>query len=653
MGSKCCVDHAISDYAVVFCINHQVQITFIIMKCMFKSVGTIECYPYFVAISVNLVLFLIIGFTQGFVFETIDDYNMMMTISGDKTGSPYFQTVFFNSVYAALLSALYWINDSLQWYSIAQLSMVFASLVIILAQLISIAKRFSIPWWFIVLAYICLFVVFFLYPTRRMQFTSTSALLAAASCACLFSIDSKLDDPKKLICLIVLATALIALSLVERLQAGYSGLAFFFLGVVRLVILNHTGCLQVRITRNVIKRCAVPCFCVLLLALVFLGGHKIIMANGDNAEYREYDPWRIAYQDYPHPSYDQNPSLFESVGWDKDIYDLAQHLIFIDPAINKDSFQTLVGSKEQKSLLQKHKEAPNLARKIVWNNQAGQAATIGLVALFICTMLLFLVAFYRLRRRGYLISVLFSIVLVVLCVGLTVYVCMSGRWYLRAYQSIFLPCAGCLMTMCISGFGILFSGQIAYRNFNDQNNSKAQKALQMRHAAISLSVLILLVSFLVFVLGWASKIAFSYNKSLTNQDTATIAEMTSVEQYAIQHPNNVFIHDFSLCGSYDSFDPFRVYETKPSNVIVSGASYTYSGCYYQQLEKNGLDKLTGETLLDDNVFYVSDLEHGEGYRIAVWNYLRHRFGNVELEEVVNLDNNAVVYKYKLAKDKTS
>ena len=77
---------------------------------------------------------------------------------------------------------------------------------------------------------------------------------------------------------------------------------------------------------------------VLLIAATVVairGADLYVKRNMLNEDYMDYDRYRGMYQDYKKPGFNENQELYNSVGWDENVYNLAANLIYIDPAINE------------------------------------------------------------------------------------------------------------------------------------------------------------------------------------------------------------------------------------------------------------------------------------------------------------------------------
>lgn len=590
----------------------------------------ISLHPYAYAMLLNACIFLLIGLTRGFVFETVDDYNVMMTLSGDKTGQPFWQVTFFNSIAGLILSGLYRLVPIVQWYSVMQIALLFVSECVICALIIEKCQKQRRSVTLATALYVFVFVVALLYPTRRLQFTTTSGVLGMAACASLFSIDEEFFGQRAFVSRVSQACLLLLGSFVVRRSAGICISAFFLIGLIRIA-LDMRGVYRDKAQyRHELFGFARNVLVYALIALVFVAGHLVILRYGANAGYPDYDKWRAQYQDHPHAAYEGNESLYDSVGWSKEEYDVAQKLIYMGDYISEDAFETLATSKETQAVQKGFLEALRMGLSVIKNHKAARGLMALLLSLFVSVFIL-IGQCPRFFKRDAVAVASYGFAACAMAVLLALYLCLSGRWMLRLFQVVALPCLSILLFTVIEMLSFY-------------------EVQQGRHGASARYAAPILVIFVVgWVLGWGFNVAENLDEAMVPNDRYTIAQMRSVEQYAIDHPDDVFIHDYSISNTYDSYDPFRVYVgKKPTNLIVSGGSYTYTAAYYEQLKINSLESLTGDTLLRDNVYYISDRTRANGsYLASMTEYLRSEYGNVTVQVVDELKNNAAVYKFVL------
>lgn len=599
-----------------------------------RMVAALRCiaykHPFALSAAVVLVAMIAIAFCRGIVFETVDDYNVMMTLSGEKTGAPYAQLTFYNTVLGFLIAQLYRITDVVQWYSLVQLAMIYASCTATFGSILKSSSRTRIPLVATALFSCIFFIVFLLYPTQRMQFTTTAAMLGMAACSLCFSIDPKNDCRASVNRTLLASCVFVVLAFAERRSVGICVLVFWAASFVRLYLFAKPLSIK--------SRDAIFCIASASITVALCGGlafvDSVVRSYGDNRDYVNYNEWRVEYQDHPHPSFSDASDLYKSIGWDGELYDLTTSLIYIDDRINESSFETIMTSPYSEAAQTSVNEAIALFVRLARENQSAKALTLGLLALFATSALLGLGLISRDQRRAAIVLT-GSLGLLAVTIVLSLYLCLSGRWMLRLYQTIVLPAGACVLLLALDAVA-LPSGIVPHEN----GRHAAAKSPAASPSLSSLAVMTLLLP-----LGVGLYLSLGAIGNLQDRDTDSIRQMSSVEQYAIEHPDQLFMHDYSISNIYNSYDPFRVYPNKDlSNLVISGGSYTFSGPYYRQLEANGIESFLGERLLEDDVFYISDPSKGN-YVNKVLAYLRGLYGDVDVVEVEQLDGGATVYKF--------
>lgn len=612
--------------------------------CMSSSRPQCGNWTLFTAVCIVGILYLLVCVSRGIVFDTVDDYNVMMTLSGEKTGSPFWETTFYNPLLAFVISRLYLLTDEVQWYSVISVLMMMASLSVIaycilkkINAVASESRRVGIALG-VLLTFLFL-VAFYVYAIQRMQFTTTAASLGAAASALLFSIDvtdSRQTVRKHCIASIVF----LALCYLERSLAGLASICFWLAGIIRFyIIYKNDGKYHYETTElsSSLKPLATLAAGIIVIATVY-AGTLCIKQIGSNAEYYSYDKVRSEFQDYPHVTYASNPEIYSEAGWSKEIYDLATSLFYIAPEIGADEFESIVNSSANESAQPTLIEGAKLGWRLVRDNSFARETAIACIGLFLVGMAGVVssrvlnhrwIAFQKARFIG-LIGVS------ALSFGMLAYLAIQGRILLRIYLAVVLPLASCLIMLVLDIIQPLCGGS----HIDSTCEIKPKAGYKRAAGAISVALMILL--FCYASLAGAGTVIDKSSTDCWSPDLVKAAE-----QYAVEHPDSVYMHDYSFTNYYNSYDPFRVYDDKkPINLIISGGSYTYTACYFEQLAVNGLDALSGEELVTGEVLYITDLSK-PGYLQCLLAYLRSIYGDVIAKQVDTINNKLGVYSFNI------
>ncbi len=581
-----------------------------------KKIIETEKGCWLISFLITTLFFLTIFFVRGIVFETVDDFNVMYTVAGYKTGQPYFQLTFYNNILAFIITLFYKITDKIQWYSVFQLAMLYLSAVSVGKVILDKASKKKLSIVFTIGIQILFYFIFFLYPVQRMQFTTTATMLGVAAVVLLYGIDYHENSTKDITRTWLISGIFLVVCFMERRMSWVGVVCFWMLGICRCIVY----CYMVKGKReciSVIKKLSLYLAGIAIITLAINGGDRYIKNNYDNRDYMEYDEYRGMFQDYPRPSFEENPELYTEAGWDEDIYNLVSGLLYVDDNINKQSFQSIVDS----SSFKKYQSVIDTlwrGKELIRTDDTAKALLMGVLVLFVWQ--LFVALKYRSKENIFHICIT-----ICACLGafiISFYLCMRGRFLLRIFQNVALPVAGVLIINFMEIIGNI-------------HNEKWRKNTKILFCGV------ILVTLLPGVIYTGKHVFFD----LKAKDEYSTRQMHTFEDYAIEHPDEVFVHDYSISNAYNSYDPFRVFgDKKPTNIIISGGSYTYTGCYYKQLKLNGLEKLNGETFFNNKVFYVCDNTRKNFFN-SMNVYMRNKYNAVGCSQQAVLDNNVGIYHF--------
>lgn len=555
---------------------------------------------FLISLSTVFVLTLILLITRGIVYETVDDFNVMYSIAGYKTGAPFWQLTFYNCIYAGFISIFYRITGYIQWYTVFQIICIFSSLVVIMFAYLRIAKCTKKNIWIAIAIFSGLYVSAYMYILQRMQFTTTAAIMGAAGVSMMYLF---LEEGKKRDLLI--SCAFILGAYLNRRLAGLFVIALWG----GLFVVHEIIEWKKRDKKELVKRCAILAGCMLIVLGIRIAD-QYVKRTKLNKDYMVYDEYRGKFQDYQKPSYVDNRELYNSVGWDDKVYSLVNALIYIDPRINEESFRTLVESDAFQSHLP-FKDAVKMFTELCQTEPAAEISVILLI-----TFAAFAIMFAHITKNKK--TLLLAIYSVCAWLAFVVYLSYSGRLPLRVGLLVTLP----PMTLLL----MIATAEVIRRN----------KKIDLLR--VCLLPLLIALSF--------SSVNNIYVR-LSSKDSYSQKIMFDFENYALSHPDKVFLHDYTICNVYNAYSATHVYvKKKPTNIILSGGSYTYSACYYAQLAANHLSKFDGETLLQDGVFFVCD-NNRRGMPTFITQYLQSLYGKgvkCDLVELIS-DGDVAIYKF--------
>lgn len=181
-------------------------------------------------------------------------------------------------------------------------------------------------------------------PLARPTFTFCSASLGALGAAAFGVVEfSDWMARRERVTLSVLGAGYLVLGCLVRFKGGVVGLVLALcVAAARVLWLVAEGRAQgARVgARRVGLVLAVP-FVALALALAGRAANSARYATPEWVAFRQVDSARSAYMDAPHDSYDDNPQLYESVGWDRPLEQAVSRWFFLDRRVTKEAFAAL------------------------------------------------------------------------------------------------------------------------------------------------------------------------------------------------------------------------------------------------------------------------------------------------------------------------
>lgn len=299
---------------------------------------------------VSSVLFFVAAYSLfPVLFETNDDSAIQMILSGSLSGGePEAHVIYVNYTLAFVISRLFALAPTVPWWAFAHVTILFISITLFNYTLVAIFERLlaarnkgvpSRPFRLgMVGTCLLLDLVIFLYPVLRMQFSLTPAVASGCvifSCVLLLDIFSikrraqtKLNAVRAL--LLVLAFAF-------RLESGLIGFMFFALLAALFAILGKGDASYKGAFKTLSLILGISTVAIFSLYV----SDRVAYSTDAWKEFQETNYARSLYMDYPHPSYDENPGLYQAAGWSKVDYQLVSNWCFMDARYSRESFDKI------------------------------------------------------------------------------------------------------------------------------------------------------------------------------------------------------------------------------------------------------------------------------------------------------------------------
>ncbi len=512
-------------------------------------------------------------------FLNNDDANILYALAGYRSGAPYPTHRFINVALGLLISGLYRAAPSIPWWTVCQLTMLFAALTVIGACALKLADRALLPLWAALGLIALLYMTVFVYPVAWIAFTLTAGMLGTAACALIVAIDWERDARLQRRASAAGAVALLLLCFFTRNSSGYSMLCFAAAAALYQLI-------KAPVRMRVRVACALAAGVAAAALAVCLNNWGVARYNPPY--YAEFEAARGHFIDYPHVTYEEDPAFFASLGWDKTIYDLADNLCYLDTAVNAETMNAIAAYPyaEDAGMLRR------LAGALAYGEAFFRGSGVSQYMLAVPVLLTLWLLALCIRRRGKSAELPIACAVAAGAFLLCFYLCFAGRFPVHTFMLIAIPTTVMewLLLLCMWGEKRTFTQ-------NKQIGGEKRKyiARYLQFVGIFLTS-----AAVAWSLGMTQKTLFDTDR------TALVEQNAAAETYAMEHPDNIYLTDVT---SLENIGAFTVYpEEKPVNLIDWGGTGMHSGWKEAQLAANGLASLSAGLFRQENVYFITAVD---------------------------------------------
>lgn len=530
-----------------------------------------------ISLIVTSLVYTFIFLTRDIIFSTNDDIRIMYALAGYNTGEPYPYHPFINFFLGKIISMMYQILPQIPWYGLFHVACLFVGCVVIGKCLLKNSVRKNNGILFpVVLHLFALFTV--LIPVIvSMQFSTTPAVLGIAGVLLVLSLDVKKDTRRDKIFSSALSMIFLLICYMTRSFTWYFVMCFYALAMAYQIILLYPK------RKKRMKKWTIFFAIVLVTSVIAALGVKQISlalkaAAEENPEFEEYNDYRTDYQDYgKYVKYKEAPEFYNSIGWSENNFRATRGLLFFDEGFNADTLKEIT-EKYSSDGEKRDLQDTMFTAKAIFDGYRVAKTAMCVVMLFFMLCIIYTAFNLKRWREG----------LCALCAAagyFFIYFVLAyrGRLPLRMFMAV---------TICASVFLIaLFA-----KTFSWKPTKTILGKLVFAGAVFGM----------LGIAAYNVRAVYFTNDCTRPQTTttATKEQVLEMEQYAIEHKDNVYVYDFSV-GTVQR-EPFVVYpKEKPTNCIISGGSYTFSTIYYKQLRANNLESLYWKDFLRENIYFVS------------------------------------------------
>lgn len=516
----------------------------------------------------------------GQYFMTIDDARLLYVYAGYASGNPTGVYLFSNSVFGWILSTLYTLIPTLNWYHIYHLFVILFFLTVLGIAIHQVFNRISTISIFIHLITI---ILCFSNTILLMHFEQAATLTGCSGLILLIIHKHTYSIRSQMSLLVGIAILFIASYLQEK-NAFYVIACFALLiTFYKIIKLQSDKTDQTKkATVNLVALIIGVFLCVLVLSALQTASRVGIYWE----EYAEYNPYRISYWDYDHTEFDDDPELFLNAGWSKEFSTLVDEMFFLDERFSAEGLSHIVDKFDRTSTT---RSGSFLYLTLSTLRQVFRTEPKTLTdAFYIISVLVFfslIIAHYRPEIKSILPDLL-CISFALAGMGLLlIYLAWRGRLPLRAFHAVVFPA---LVT-------VLFVSLKATMQISNLGSNKISTTFKV----IATMIVVLLMSLNVYQVIQT----FQADQNSLSYRSRVSAQVKDIEAYVLENQDNLYV--FDLFGA-QNYDPRTHYPNNDlRNLLVWGSSYIYTPTYYEQIHQFGLKEVTAKTFTKDNVYLVT------------------------------------------------
>ena len=528
---------------------------------------------------------LLVGLTAALVpitFLTNDDTSIMYTFAGYFTGEPYPIHGFVNLPLGYVTSLLYMLVPAVPWWAVLQLLCVTISIWVIFYTIWDVGDENGVPAWGMLLLNTLLYLLVLVYAVYRLSFTLTACMLGTAGILRLLSANTGGEHREPLSIYAMLESgALMIACFLFRNSTGYSMACFWAAGVVYHALGTLAGWKKPERRHELLRIFGYAACCLAVFGgLIWLNNWSYQNMNPEG--YAAFEDARGRYLDFPHVTFEQDPAFFDSLGWDREIFNLVENSCFVDPYVTAESLNAILEYDTGASvpLLQRATAALQYGEAFFRGNGPAEYMLTAPVLIVLWTL------FRLVRERKRWVEALIVFGLALGSFLLCLYLCFVERLILRAFQVIAIPAAAMMLLLCL-------------RIRLDREQPKDTKP--------RIALRIGLILFSLFALGWGVTKNVLWIGQFEPQ--RQMQQMRTAEAYAMEHPENVYICMPTFIFNSEAFKTYP--DQKPTNLLDWGDTGMYSGRKTRQLELNGIEPFTPDVFRKENVFLMGTFEGKE------------------------------------------
>lgn len=586
---------------------------------MMKNPMSKKAAPWITGLLLTAVFFAALQATQYFRFENSDDILLVKGFLGYEGGTPSGFNAF---VHPFLTRPLQWLSSVLPgvpWFSWLQLALLFGANAVLCQSFLQCSNGGRASSLIAIAAAGLFLTVFSLFLSCRLNYTTTAALVGAASVARLLAAGMRRRNEAFVRSLppgdLLSSILLLACAYCLRSAAALPSLVFWVWAYLLIWIQRKDDRARSgdAFPRKTLAIGFVACLCI--MALLPLARMVEIRTLGLE-DWQRWHEAKTSLMDYHGAAFDLvSDRQLQELGWSRSELELVREWYFMDRNITTDALERLA---------RVHTEAASASPLAILLSALGTLTSFfsthpaylfsGGLLLLLCCIILWRV----MRNPGERTWVPWlSAGVLLLAFGMLVYLCIRGRILSRAVDSILLPAAAMLFCLALS--------------------QREQPKSQPRARALT-AVLCLLCIGLA-----AGNFALTWRQLQARPDTVSPTRQAQLEAYGLEHPDQLFLYTPNLLRDTRLFPD--VYGGIPANLMIWGDWYCRTPSWYAQLAKFGFDgpAFTAEDFLGERMMFVCG---PEGLPPALIPYLEHALGDTVEAQTIDTLGDLIFYRFR-------
>lgn len=555
------------------------------------------------SVITTLILVIFVALTTNITYMTNDDTSIARTLSGMYSSKPFITHQFINIVLGAFISTLYKLISGIQWWFIYSYLLIIIGVFLIHLSIFKVCQKKKYKLSFALLIIAAISTVFLIYPLSNVSFTTVPSILGAGLVMLLFA---TAKSKNRLINRLVYITEFVGfvLVLIHRKDTGFAILCFILLGFLYKILLQNSSSIK----KAIIKYLTI-CFSFILITFILIFSNSYATKSLNGTDFVEFNKARVKYMDYAYSYCLANPTVFEKTSWDNNLIVMVTNWFFMDEQVNTATFNLLAD--EAVANKTSFYEIIKKTLKTIYTSNSYRL----LIGSWILSLL---ILFFILLYNKSLFNLMFFSFNNVGTLILFLYQLYNGRIVYRSLYVIILPV-------------VLINVFFTLKEYNTNLNiKKAGKVFAY------LSILILLIPAL----------NLNFNKQIQLQKAQSVKNTRDVKSYLMKNPDKAYISSYTPLNDTD-IDIFMDYAYYGNGIFYGGSTF-HSAAFYDQLEHNNISTADCSCLVNDNVYFMTDVDSYKSYsKHNIFTYFYTYLSKYNVLGFVKIDDiNSRAYVYK-------